>query len=295
MSNYRLPIILVTMLLAFVLASRSMQAVQAAEPEVPKGTEFGGKEAADLPALVQDEIKIYLPLVMKNRIRYASGQITDRNIPLAGQLVELLFNNSVDDWKTWDVTFTDSQGYYVFEAPESNEAEKYYVRWENTMNGNDPDRLWSWECSEVDVSSQAAANLCNFDVEDVELLTPASGSTVLLPYTFTWQPRLTAADSYELILQDWVEATPIYYSPMLGYFGSFALNSLPPGFLTDTEYLWFVTVYGSNGRGYSYAILDVTFQSGSPADASEAAETFNLQKQAALRRHTDERLKRLGK
>ena len=64
----------------------------------------------------------------------------------------------------------------------------YYVRY--GPNDTDDRYLWNWYGPDI-TSYTAASGVAggDFDIADVELLSPDPGATVTLPETFTWRRR----------------------------------------------------------------------------------------------------------
>jgi hypothetical protein len=127
-------------------------------------------------------------------------------------------------------------------------------------NNSDPTRLWGWWS--VSLLSYpvggADVHLEDFDIANIPLVSPASGSTVTLPYTFYWTKRpATPTDSYEWDLySDQYNA----YTSLLGYVDGVNILSIPSVFPPGVEYYWDVWVYGpGGGAGECFEAWYITF------------------------------------
>lgn len=141
----------------------------------------------------------------------------------------------------------------------------YYVRY--GPNTADPRYLYDWYGP--DITSYTAGESVpggDFDIANVELLSPDSGAVVTLPTTFTWRRRGLAGDSYGWSLfdpagDDW------WWTGDLGDVSGFTLTGLPEGATYGKEYGWDVWVFrGPDSYGSSFYYHAVTF-------SASAAET----------------------
>lgn len=203
---------------------------------------------------------VYLPLILKNAGGATTpfGTVTDRGSPVAGMQVIMRYYNG-SNWSTYATTTTDSSGNYRFSTvPTLSSSQEYYIRWDNS--GGDT-RLSYWYCNDITSNSPSSAELqCDFDLQNIDLLSPSPNASVTLPQTFSWQKRTTTSDDYELNILDVTDNNPWWYTyPSLGYNGSYTLNTLPSGFSTHTQYGWLMLVYGSNGYGVSYYYRAIAF------------------------------------
>ncbi len=196
--------------------------------------------------------KVFLPLILKNFPKTLNGTVTDKGIPVAGTQILLRYYNG-STWSTYSSTLTDSYGKYQFRTlPTLSAGHKYRVRWKNTVANSN--LLWVWYCDDINSSTiYPNAYQCDFDIENIELISPGSGLTISLPYTFSWKKRTLTSDDYEFNLEDMSDYDPWWWTdPPLGYVSSYNLNSLPSGFTPGVQYGWYVAVYGSNGKGFPY-------------------------------------------
>jgi hypothetical protein len=196
------------------------------------------------------------------------GQVKYNGSPAAGIYLVLTYYNG-STWSTWgSPVATDSSGNYRFTGvPSLGNGQKYSVEYANGANGNalNTNYLAWWDSFNI-TSYSAGSNVAggDFDIADVTLVSPAGGSTVTLPRTFTWNVRsAVTSDSYEFDIFDYADHNPWAYSDLLGYVGSFGLGSLPTGFSNGTQYCWDVWVYADNvythGGGESLYCRYVTF------------------------------------
>jgi hypothetical protein len=155
-------------------------------------------------------------------------------------------------------TTTGANGVYAFTGvPSLSSGQYYYVRYQNTSFT--PGRLWSWATrTATTYATGSAVNIGNFDLADTSPVTPAHGSTIALPYTFRWIPRAAPpTDGYELNFYD-PNGGSAYFYTYRGYASSYTLNSLPTGFNPNTQYGWYLRVYGPDsgvGSTYGYYVM----------------------------------------
>lgn len=219
-------------------------------------------DAGSVAVTVMDYSRIFLPMTVKGYFSGGGdiihGTVTENGTPAAGVELHLRYYDG-STWSTYDATTTDSSGNYQFTSlPNLGTDQRFYVRWDNTDSNSN--RLWRWSCSAITSSTtDPEAYRCNFDLDDVDLLSPSHGATVSLPYTFTWRRRVITTDDYQLNLADVSAGDPYWWTDLLGYVGSYALTSLPYGFVPGQQYGWWMWVYGPDGYGVSYYYRHVTF------------------------------------
>jgi hypothetical protein len=192
--------------------------------------------------------KVYIPLIQESCHEGICGRVTEKGIPAKDISLELRrFDGS--SWTTVTTKTTNSSGDFSFTgAPDLEEGQSYYVLYRNDAVVNN--RLWVWGTRELtSYTNGEGMEIGNFDIADVNLILPANGERIALPYTFTWTPRTASRyDSYEFNLYDSENWDLYFYTdPPLGHAASFTLDSLPAGFSTDTEYLWEIWIYGPDG------------------------------------------------
>lgn len=190
------------------------------------------------------------------------GLVAEDGDPASGISLELRFYNG-SAWSTKATAVTNSDGFFTFMGmPALGTNQLYYVLYRNTDN---PNRLYVWGTRALEsYKAGAAVPIGNFDVANIELLTPDPGATVGLPATFTWERRsATSTDNYEFNLYDFEDGDPYFYTvPPLGYVGSYVLGGLPPGFGAGVPYAWDMWVYGDEDLesfGISYWVYAVAF------------------------------------
>jgi len=98
---------------------------------------------------------------------------------------------------TYVATTTNANGDYQFSSlPSLSGDQRYYVRWPN----RDEIIYWLayWTCGEISVTTTNPSYFrCDFDIDSIDLLSPANSSTVAILHTFTWSKRATTSDSYQ--------------------------------------------------------------------------------------------------
>jgi hypothetical protein len=194
-----------------------------------------------------------------------SGRVTHRGSAIPGIYLSLWFYDGLSPTLAF-TTATQGDGTYEFaDVPEVISDQWYRVSYENGSGGNadNPDCLASWDSFVITSTGGATVAGGDFDIADVSLVTPATGLTVTLPYTFRWAPRsATPSDDYAYSLYDPTDHDPWWRTnPPLGYTGEHTLEALPPGFGAGAQYAWNVWVFASDGgHGVSYQSRLVTFE-----------------------------------
>lgn len=216
---------------------------------------------------------VYLPLVYVPPGGDLWGLVTDGGVPASGVPIDLwLYNGSVGS-KLVTVTTNASGRYDFWRLPGLGAGQKYGVEY---YNQNDPNHLFYWDTRDLTTyTANTSVNIGNFDIADIDLIAPASGMTVTLPYTFTWTPRPgVAGDNYEFNLYDYNNESLWFHTNGLGPVGTYQLPGLPAGFALNTRYVWEVWVYGPGGYGpdaaygVSHSLYYIAFSSG-PAGVVE--------------------------
>jgi 5-hydroxyisourate hydrolase-like protein (transthyretin family) len=199
---------------------------------------------------------VYLPLIRNYRPPSGIyGYVTNKGVPAEGVPVNLeRISGSV--WSYVKTTYTQIDGSFAFTtAPSLASGQRYAV----DFYGSTSNQLGYWATKRVDTyAAGSTVHIGDFDIANVDLLTPTNGVSVTLPYTFQWTPRSAVpSDSYELYMTD---GNSYYYSTPLGYVGSFPLTSLPTGFVVGQSYYWGVNLSRPDGsHGFSYEGRQVTF------------------------------------
>ena len=204
---------------------------------------------------------IYFPFITKPVVGL-TGKVTVNGIPAAGVAVDLRFYNG-SSWSTYASMTTTLDGSYTFtNVPALAAGQSYYIRYLNTT---DSSRLYTWHTGVNSTYKRTSMDkFDSFEIANIELLKPDPGTTVKLPYTFTWTPRpATPTDSYEFDLYDPTDGDPWFYTdPALGYVGSYTLTKRPTAFLNGVNYGWDVEVYSPDGGyGASFYYYPIKFTS----------------------------------
>ncbi len=159
-------------------------------------------------------------------------------------------------------TTTDGDGGYLFTGiPGLGAGRTYYVRY--GPNGTDSRYVVSWYGPDI-ASYTAGTSLAggDFDIADVSLTSPAGGSTLPLPVTFTWQIRNVAADTYRWFLFDLDNPTSVWATQDLGHVGQTTVTGLE-GVEYGKEYGWYIRIYnGADSYGRSFYYRGITFSAG---------------------------------
>jgi len=212
----------------------------------------------------------YLPIALKNLTsqRDLSGRITDQGVPVNGTEVWLRYYNG-SSWSTYATTTTNANGDYQFSSlPSLSGDQRYYVHWPNKYEIIS--WLNSWICWEISATTTDPSYFrCDFDIDGIDLLSPANEAIVAIPQIFTWSIRATTSDSYQWLIADTSDYNPYAWTSRLGYVGSINLTGLSGGFTTNTWYGWWMRVYGANGFGTSFYYRDVKFSNLGSAPESD--------------------------
>jgi CSLREA domain-containing protein len=196
----------------------------------------------------------YLPLIIRP-VLGIYGLVTDHGLPVAG--VSLALQRATGSvWSTLDSAYTQGDGSFAFiAAPSLAVGQRYAVR----FSGGTSDRLGYWSTRALDTyAAGSTVHIGDFDIANIELLSPSNGSTVSLPHAFQWTPRpAVPSDSYKFFMTD---GETYHYSAPLGFVGSFTLTTLPAGFSVSQPYYWGIYVFRPDGSyGMSHEGRQITF------------------------------------
>jgi photosystem II stability/assembly factor-like uncharacterized protein len=195
------------------------------------------------------------------------GTVTYNEAGAAG--IELLLRHfDGAAWSTAATTYTDAQGGYRFTgAPSLGLDQTYYVGY--GPNTTDDRYLYTWYGPDITAYTMGqSVSGGDFDIANVDMLSPAPRATVTLPATFTWQPRGIASDTYGWGLFD-PSGDDTWWTDDIGAVSSFQLTGLPPGATYGHEYGWYVYVFnGPDSYGTSYYYRPVTFARQLPTELS---------------------------
>ena len=173
------------------------------------------------------------------------GRVTYYGSAVSGAPLTLRFWNGTT-WSEKASTTTGADGSYLFgSVPSLGAGQVYYVRY---RQDTDDRYLFGWYGPEITVyTSGARQRGGSFDIANVTLLAPESGSSLPLPITFTWQQRGIPGDTYRWHLFD----PGGYYSWLsndLGAVGGATLSGLPEGAVYGKLYGWDVYVCNRHYR-----------------------------------------------
>jgi hypothetical protein len=178
-----------------------------------------------------------------------------------GYIVRLRFYNGAA-WSTLAETLTQGPdtgapfgAYYFTNVPPLAPGQKYYVLYVNGYPSGVRlgDIVSFWAAPEIKTFEPNECYVYNdIELEDDNLNLPTASTTIALPYTFTWNPRLDAPqDQYQLELFDPADGAPYFATPVLerqpGNSQSWPFLALPPGFSALTWYVWDVWAFSPDG------------------------------------------------
>lgn len=215
---------------------------------------------------------VFPPLVL-------DGHVTLNGAPISGISLDLRFYNGTA-WSTIAITTSTLGGAYSFSnVPYLSPGQYYYVRYVNPSN-TDSTRLCCWFTRPLDSSVNGTIVAAgDFDLANIQLQSPNPGDTISVYVPFQWAARYASpSDSYELDLFDPNNANTAWYSPHLGYVGSYAINHPLTGFNPHQLYGWWVGVYSLDGGfGESFyargVYFDDTIQPGSQPEILKPRNT----------------------
>jgi hypothetical protein len=191
------------------------------------------------------------------------GHVTYSSAPAPGiDLYLRVYGGSSES--TVATTTTNADGYYLFSGISSlGPGETYYVRYgPNTIDSRYVAVWYGPDITSYMTGASVAGG--DLDIANVSLTSPASGSTLPLPISFTWQRRNATADTYRWILFDPNSPAVAWATGDLGYVGQFTLISLPQGAQYWKAYSWYLAVYnGPDSFGLSYYYWEITISAGS--------------------------------
>jgi hypothetical protein len=189
------------------------------------------------------------------------GYIRERGASAAGVTVELRFFDGVQ-YSTADSAVTNAAGLYQFRnAPSLTTNQHYYVRYSNVTY---PTRLYFWSTRILaGYTTDASANIGNFDIGNVALASPNNDARVALPSAFEWQRRVAATtDNYSLYISEVASPSTVLFTsdrlsyPIFSDIVDFSLSrtAFESNNLTyEKTYEWRVLITGSDGaQGLSF-------------------------------------------
>ena len=205
--------------------------------------------------------RAYLPIVLKGYDIPSGiyGYVTQSGLPEAGVTLAL-WHGYLTTENVVATTVTDSSGYYAFHKVPSitqGTGNGYFVRYAYDIGNNDNvlGRLSYWKTHVIEAyTTDQKFNIGNFDIGDVELVSPGYSDSQKLPITFYWKerPQITS-DSYQLIFLNG------FSTPLLGYMDRYTLSNLN-GMNLNSPYGWYVTINETDGaKGLSRFMRSITF------------------------------------
>lgn len=209
----------------------------------------------------------YLPLVFRP---YGTiyGQIFENGWPAPNISVTLYFcdqhfyspKGDIYCGSQYFYTVTDQEGRYEFKSMPTLTlthpiplTQTYLVFWINS--DNNPARLAQWQTRILDSYTFGdVVNIGNFDIGNVRLTSPFSGTVVGFPTTFRWLRRgFSASDSYNPCIFGGFFVHPVLPPDVigcgqpLGYVDHFTLPSPFAGIDYDFYYTWRVQISSPDG------------------------------------------------
>lgn len=186
------------------------------------------------------------------------GTVTQNGAAASGIYLQLrYFNNDDDSYSTRSEFTTGLDGVYKFvNVPTINDGDRYYIRFLGQYNDGDSNHMLSfWGTQQIENYTQNSDSaIGDFDIDDIDLGFPTDGSSITLPYTFTWSLRDSSpGDNYHLAIEDSATSNP-WWLVKQGYHNSFSLNCLYFGMQTNYLYKWWIDINspGTNAYGVSY-------------------------------------------
>jgi hypothetical protein len=237
--------------------------------QLPPSSSLAPGNLAPLEVLQQ---QVYLPILMNcyNAPAGIYGHVTKVGVPASGIKVKLRLRNQTGD-HDFAFTTTNTCGYYSFInilSISEGSGQGYFVEFYNDVVPPIPDSLLLWRTQVIQsYTTNQVFNIGDFDIGDVALVSPNSIDPLPLPVTFIWTKRSRVpSDSYIFYIYSTTYVKK-YETPPLGYVSSITLsqNDLPPEIITNTQYIWYLTIQGPND---AYGMISmpkyVMFQFNSP-------------------------------
>jgi hypothetical protein len=211
----------------------------------------------------REQRPVFLPLILRNYQASTEppgihGRVTYNGAAASNVELRLRFYNGAA-WSTAATTRTDGNGRYLFTGIASlGSGQKYYVLYGS--NSTDPQRLYRWFGPDITAYTEGMLVAGgDFDIANVDLVSPAPGATVTLPAIFRWRQRGLAGDTYRFGLFD-PNGSDAWGTDPLGNVDSFMLSGLPSGAVYGKQYGWQVWVCnGPDSCGLSFYYRSVTF------------------------------------
>jgi hypothetical protein len=205
-------------------------------------------------ALSLENQTVYLPLVINSTTVPSVGiygKVTVLGEPVEGVVLALMHNAVFP--REPITTTTRSDGIYSFSnIPSLDVDEDYYVRYINEQN---PNYLWRYTTPSLEsYTTGSDIFLSDFDIGEIELVSPTDGKSVLTPITFVWKPRVNmSTDSYQWVINN-KYFDHVYSSLELGYTSDYRLEDLSEApMVAGSKYYWEVWVYRPDfGHGISF-------------------------------------------
>jgi hypothetical protein len=198
-----------------------------------------------------------------------SGSVSQDGNPgtPSGASVTLIYRDSINGEKTIGETIGDASGYYEFRnVPSLPASAEYQVQYVNINTATDRLSMWvgpiivSFPDGHVEPS-------IDFDVTNVDLISPTHEAEATFPATFTWNGRDFPGEKFDLCIYDPHTLEEICPKKDLAVTTATIVQAdLDTGFNfeLDQRYAWFVKVKDSNGSdianfGESYQANAITF------------------------------------
>ena len=182
--------------------------------------------------------------------------------PVRGARVYLTrFDYSSLEWDFLSEFITDQSGFYLFSNVDSLAQDQAYVV--GFINGRfHPEYVIFWNGPIIKTYTEGDyVHGGDFDIKNVPLIGPKSGTVAEFPVTFTWGNRGVEGDTYRVVIENAYPYLGIggWSSPELGNVDSYTISTTPPGL--SGECIWSVVIINEpNGRGYPFELhFDITF------------------------------------
>ncbi len=244
---WRASMILVLCLVLAFLGGRKMEV--AASSLLPASQSHTGHFLSSLNTL-------YMPLIIKPGL-VVQGHVNLNGVAAPGINLELYRNNGSSRIPVKS-TITAADGSYQFEVPQMSPGESYYV----TYSSQGSSALHEWMTMALaNYTSGLTGNSGDFDIGNIDGITPAPAAVVSLPLTFQWTLRpATPDDNYQVFMESMYSECNVR-SPWLGYTDTYTITTMPEFCLGLTSnYYWSINVSGGHGGyGRSYYTYSLKF------------------------------------
>ncbi len=246
--------------LTFILLSQSISGI-------PMTSALGNQS--------EGEFKTHLPIILNNYPADISGYVSYKGDPAAGIKLTLYFFNG-HQWSSIAETKTGTNGFYHFAEISSLDVDQmYYVRF--GPNKTEPKYVYSWYGPLImKFNPGDSVSGGTFDIADIPLKLPQSGSVRSLPVTFTWDKRDFAVEDYRVVLLD-SDTGQTWDTKFVRDKEVFTVVSLASDIKYGEKYDWYMEVFSEvDSFGESFMTNNIVFNESATHTANLNSDRFTV-------------------